>query len=179
MPTENNTSQPQPEVKRWQLKGFIPGVEGECEAVFRPVVVLASDYDAAQSELAALREDLATAKRNEHNSEVALKAAYERQDELRKVIANTDQTLFNKSLRLTAAEQRNAELGIDAGRYRKLQLWMASNVKEGWQEVEKMGGISAWMSCADMDQYLDGLGDCNVGLCKKPTESGASECAAP
>lgn len=55
----------------------------------------------------------------------------------------------------------------DAERYRKLQLWMASNVKEGWQEVEKLGGICAWMSCADMDQALDALPDCNVGLCEK------------
>jgi hypothetical protein len=58
MPTENNTSHPQPEVKRWQLKGFIPGVESESEAVFRPVVVLASDFDALKSELAVLREEL-------------------------------------------------------------------------------------------------------------------------
>ena len=49
------------EVMRWRLKGFLPGVEGMCSAVMRPEVVLSSDYDAAQSELAALREELATA----------------------------------------------------------------------------------------------------------------------
>jgi hypothetical protein len=58
MPTENKLIQSLPEVKRWQLKGFIPGVEGESEAVFRPVVVLASDFDAVKSELAVLREEL-------------------------------------------------------------------------------------------------------------------------
>lgn len=47
------------EVMRWKLKGFIPGVEGMSKALFQPTVVLAEDYDAAQSELAALREELA------------------------------------------------------------------------------------------------------------------------
>lgn len=65
---------------------------------------------------------------------------------------------------------RNTFRDLDAGRYRKLQLWMASNVKEGWAEVEKMGGICAWMSCRDMDEYLDRLPDCNVGLCEKRKE---------
>jgi hypothetical protein len=36
-----------------------------------------------QSQLAALREELSTSKRNEHNSEVAYKAAIEKQEELR------------------------------------------------------------------------------------------------
>lgn len=47
------------EVMRWKLKGFIPGVDGMSKALFQPTVVLAEDYDAAQSELAALREELA------------------------------------------------------------------------------------------------------------------------
>ena len=34
------------EVKRWKLKGFLPGIEGETKAVFQPTVVLAEDYDA-------------------------------------------------------------------------------------------------------------------------------------
>lgn len=59
-----------------------------------------------------------------------------------------------------------ADLQINANRYRKLQLWMASNVVEGWQEVERMGAICANMSLEDMDQYLDGLAECNVGLCQ-------------
>ena len=55
MPTENGTYHPQPEVKRWQLKGFIPGVEGESKAVFRPVVVLADDFDRIAAERDALQ----------------------------------------------------------------------------------------------------------------------------
>lgn len=56
-----------------------------------PMATYWSTWQAAsainQTELAALREELATAKRNEHNSEVALKAAYEKQEELRALLA--------------------------------------------------------------------------------------------
>ncbi|MDD1966133.1 septum formation initiator family protein [Pseudomonas putida] len=50
------------EVMRWQLKGFLPGVEGMCKAAFRPIVVLADDYDSQvarlQAENAALQQRL-------------------------------------------------------------------------------------------------------------------------
>ena len=55
MPTENKLTPSLPEVKRWQLKGFIPGVEGESKAVFRPVVVLADDFDRIAAERDALQ----------------------------------------------------------------------------------------------------------------------------
>lgn len=58
MPTENKIAMSQPAVKRWQLKGFIPGVEGESKAVFRPVVVLADDFDRITAERDALQERL-------------------------------------------------------------------------------------------------------------------------
>ncbi|WP_157295865.1 hypothetical protein [Pseudomonas sp. GM78] len=45
----------QPDVKRWQLKGFIPGVEGESKAVFRPIVVLVDDFDRIAAERDALQ----------------------------------------------------------------------------------------------------------------------------
>lgn len=55
------------EVRRWKLKGFIPGIEGESKAVFQPTVVLAEDYDAALAREAAerLRADVAVADCNE------------------------------------------------------------------------------------------------------------------
>ena len=57
---------------------------------------------------------------------------------------------------------------LDAARYRKLQMYMASNVKPGgWEVVEQLGGVAAWMSCEDMDAYLDSLSECNAGLCEK------------
>jgi hypothetical protein len=55
MPTEHKLTPSLPEVKRWQLKGFIPGVEGESKAVFRPVVVLADDFDRVAAERDALQ----------------------------------------------------------------------------------------------------------------------------
>ncbi|WP_338924322.1 hypothetical protein V0M98_32435 (plasmid) [Pseudomonas silesiensis] len=78
---------------------------------------------------------------------------------------------LNSALLMTVADHElmTAELKLNTDRYRKLQLWMASNVKEGWQEVERMGAVCANMSLEDMDQYLDGLPECSVGLCKKAT----------
>lgn len=59
------------------------------------------------------------------------------------------------------AEQR------DAIRYRKLQRYMACNVKpKGWEVVETLGGIAAWTSIDEMDKHLDHLPECNVGLCE-------------
>ena len=77
----------------------------------------------------------------------------------------------NSGLLMTVEDHNlvTADLKINTDRYRKLQLWMASNVKEGWQEVERMGAVCANMSLEDMDQYLDGLPECSVGLCKKAT----------
>ena len=45
------------EVKRWRLKGFLPGVEGECKAVFQPTVVMAEDFDRVTAELASANSD--------------------------------------------------------------------------------------------------------------------------
>lgn len=47
------------DVKVWKLKGFLPGVEGECKAVFQPEVVLASDCAALQLRLKAANAVLA------------------------------------------------------------------------------------------------------------------------
>jgi hypothetical protein len=59
----------------------------------------------------------------------------------------------------------NEELARDAGRYRWLQRYMGSNVKEGWDVVCQLGGVCSWVGWDAMDQYLDDLPACNVGLC--------------
>ncbi|MFL1387519.1 hypothetical protein ACI77F_07580 [Pseudomonas tritici] len=46
------------EVKRWKLKGFLPGVEGECKAVFQPTVVMSEDFDRVTAERDALQAQL-------------------------------------------------------------------------------------------------------------------------
>lgn len=55
----------------------------------------------------------------------------------------------------------------DTKRYRKLQGWMGSNVKEGWSTVEQLGAVAAWEGFDAMDEFLDSLGECNVVLCEK------------
>ena len=57
----------------------------------------------------------------------------------------------------------------DAERYRKLRKWMSTNVKKGWSEVETLGAISVYAQ-EDFDAYLDGLPECNVGLCETSKE---------
>ncbi|MNC14781.1 hypothetical protein D3C75_625690 [compost metagenome] len=54
----------------------------------------------------------------------------------------------------------------DAERYRKLRGWMTAGVQEGWNEVEKLGAIGAYLSWDDFDSQLDSLPVCNVGLCE-------------
>jgi len=80
-------------------------------------MVEASHLDSAQSELAALREELAIAKRNEHNSEVAYRAAIEKQDELREdrdklhaMGLEYSEQVVDLKYDLTAAQQRIADL---------------------------------------------------------------------
>ncbi|UZZ64553.1 hypothetical protein [Curvibacter phage PCA1] len=66
---------------------------------------------------------------------------------------------------------------VDAKRYRKLQNWMSSNVKEGWLVVEQLGALAAWEGWDVMDGYLDSLGECNVGLCeRREQETKCSDC---
>lgn len=64
---------------------------------------------------------------------------------------------------------------VDAERYRKLRRYMGSNVKEGWDIVCQLGGVCSWVGWDAMDQYLDELPECNVGLAQLPNEESANE----
>ena len=75
-------------------------------------------------------------------------------------------SIFN----LLAEENEWNQVVKDAARYKKLQRWMGSNVPEGWEEVEKLGAVCAWVGWDEMDKYLDDLPECNVGLCYKRPE---------
>lgn len=49
---------------------------------------------------------------------------------------------------------------------------MSSNVPEGWNEVERLGGIACYAGWDEFDAYLDALPECDVGLCyKRPEQS--------
>jgi len=92
------------EVKRWKLKGFIPGIEGESKAVFQPVVVLAEDFDASLARESSLGEKLYFAER-----------ALDRRIELTDTLQQ----------RLTAAEEREDVLkGMLAGAYEAAAKWV-------------------------------------------------------
>lgn len=69
----------------------------------------------------------------------------------------------------------------DAVRYKKLRRWMSSNVKEGWEEVERMGAVASWVGWDDFDAYLDALPECAVGLVSPPvsTEAASQKAGLP
>jgi len=54
----------------------------------------------------------------------------------------------------------------DALRYYKLRRYMGSNVEDGWKIVEQLGGVCAWLGFDNMDEYLDSLPECSVGMCE-------------
>ncbi|MBM6442350.1 hypothetical protein JQF37_01740 [Pseudomonas sp. MIL9] len=136
------------EVMRWKLKGFLPGVEGMCKAVMRPEVVMASDFDAAQSELAALREELAKYKGGCVDLSSQVRELEHKMDYWKGEGKRADEA----QQRLTAAEQRNSEL-----------------IKAIVDTREALGR-EYWDQYAGLDETRDIL---DAAL--KPTESGASE----
>lgn len=68
------------EVKRWKLKGFIPGVDGESRAIFQPVVVLAEDFDNATRLFLDAAERCVASERREKELQQRLTATGERAD---------------------------------------------------------------------------------------------------
>lgn len=54
----------------------------------------------------------------------------------------------------------------DATRFNKLRRWMASNTAEGWAEVTRLGAIACYLDFDEFNAYLDGMPDCNLGLCE-------------
>lgn len=90
------------EVRRWKLKGFIPGIEGETKAVFQPIVVLAEDYDAALA-----REASETLRANEaERREAALREELDGVKYTRRKFRQERDALQQ---RLTDAEQKLGE----------------------------------------------------------------------
>ena len=68
------------EVKRWKLKGFLPGVEGECKAVFQPTVVMADDFDRVTAQNSGLQALLTLADERADVLEGLLAKYYNRSD---------------------------------------------------------------------------------------------------
>jgi hypothetical protein len=128
------------------------------------VMVMASDYAAAQSELAALREELADM---QHWRDLALQFDNHRMnamwhlktivsdgahyDAARNFLSEPPVPASEIQQRLTAAEQRNSDL-IDL--IRKAHTWVDRNNFGGWDAYELRDQLAAAL---------------------KPTESGSSE----
>lgn len=109
-------------------------------------------YDAAQSELAALREELASTK-------TSLEAVTLN-------LSRVDDCLFKKSLRLTAAEQRNAELEKNSDRY----IWLRDK-----SEAVHQFYLSTPIWFTGVKFNPDSVDSTIDAAMAKPTESGASE----
>ena len=104
-------------------------------------------------DLAALREELVSAKRDAHNSEVALKAAYEKQGELRAELADSDEELdtvihHNIDLQQRLADQSKLlhmakELLSTITMHRAMSPadWCDSFKKEVADRIEKIGAF--------------------------------------
>ena len=75
-----------PEVLRWKLKGFIPGVEGVSKALFQPWVVQAEDFDNAIRLFLDAAERCIASERREKELQQRLTAADERTDVLEELL---------------------------------------------------------------------------------------------
>jgi chromosome segregation ATPase len=157
-------------------------------------------FTAAKSELAALREELATAKRNEHNSEVAYKAAIEKQEELREELREElteledefdtlEHSNISLKLSLQAAEQRNAILtaGLKEIITRCNAEWSCHAIELTAEEALEDAALKPTESarCSNCDRATaEQCDDAGCGFLgsgngaptdTKPTESGASD----
>ena len=175
------------EVKRFPAKKFHPDSE----------VILALHYDDAQSELAALREELAKAKvLSVINIMMDVVPGYDGMGlevyaksvaEVELLISNLYLAAEERDERLAAAEQRNAEL-VDL----LTDAYGAIDENDGWKQlcarilavIQPTESASAvCTSCDGSGEYVDAIGDwrgycsCHAGVAlkNKPTESGASE----
>jgi hypothetical protein len=113
--------------------------------------VLASDYDAARSELAALREELAKSGRADH---------------LRQRIAFLTTEIHKQAKRLSAAEQRNSAL-----------MDLLAEHQWQWKPYDEHYHIDAGYYCIQCGNAKDSghAPECAVhAALTQPTESGAS-----
>lgn len=85
------------EVKRWKLKGFLPGVEGECKAVFQPTVVMAEDFDNATLLFLDAAERCIASERRQKELQRRLTAADERVDQADTIIRKW-KAIFGESM---------------------------------------------------------------------------------
>jgi len=124
------------EVKRWKLKGFLPGVEGECKAVFQPTVVMAEDFDNVTRLFLDAAERCVASERRERELQQRLTAADERADVLSPGSALGDVHL--ERLRQIDVENRSA---VDDDDYSLGQLaYAAAGYAQGSVPAQQVQG---------------------------------------
>jgi hypothetical protein len=80
---------------------------------------------------------------------------------------------------LAASRAEVERLRADAERYQKLLRWMGSNAPEGWEKVEELGALCAWMGLDAAQEALDSMPECNVGLCENTARAALTQTGEP
>ncbi|MEB0106620.1 hypothetical protein [Pseudomonas sp. MH9.3] len=135
------------EVKRWKLKGFIPGVDGVSKAIFQPVVVLADEFDAALVRETDLRDALREAEVLSESRGRQSSAFENRMGELQ--VENG-----KLSDRLATADERANLLARDAARYRWLRERDLNSICAGGVFVGRTPQ-NIVLNGEDLDQAID------------------------
>jgi hypothetical protein len=99
-----------PEVLRWKLKGFIPGVEGVSKALFQPWVVQAEDFDNATRLFLDAAERCSASERREKELQQCLTAADERADVLEGLVGEVLDAVGREPLDLDAVLRLRARM---------------------------------------------------------------------
>ena len=98
------------DVKRWRLKGFLTGVEGECKADFQPTLVMAEDFDNATRLFLDAAERCVASERREKELQQRLTAADERVDLLERLVGEVLDAVGREPLDLDAVLRLRARM---------------------------------------------------------------------
>jgi len=143
------------EVKRWKLKGFLPGVEGECKAVFQPAVVMAEDFDNATRLFLDAAERAVASERRENELQHRLTAADERADVLDGLIGEVLDAVGREPLDLDAVL--------------RLRARMRAALKPAEVGADSCEFCKGWGFRSNPDGADEGCGACN-GTGKEPSD---------
>lgn len=69
------------------------------------------------------------------------------------------------------SREETEQLTLNSDRYKKLRGWMTGRHRDCWSQVESLAATAKYKSAAAMDQELDALPECNVGLYAKRATS--------
>lgn len=143
------------DVKRWRLKGFLTGVEGECKAVFQPTVVMAEDFDNAARLFLDAAERCVASERREKELQRRLTAADERADVLEVIVGEVLDAVGREPLNLDAVL--------------RLRSRMRAAIKSAEVGADSCEFCKGWGFRSNPDGADEGCGACN-GTGKEPSD---------